>query len=162
MFGALFNKNKRKWFNQLADDELTQEVKFVIVNFLIKDNISFEQYIDNQKANNVILNLGSLEFYDMANSLSVEKNQSNNLNPSPSFKKYFSDNFDRPLGLSDWFIIGYPDVAGYFTDNLNNMEAELNARQHEFSDADGRPNFKCYRYLIDRYKARHSLELKIK
>lgn len=162
MLGILFNKNKRKWLSQLSENKSKTDMDFVIVNFLMKDNISIDQFIENQFANEIIENGNSLYVYEMASSLSVDPTKKKKLNPSPSFKKYFSNDYDRPMGLSDWFIIGYPDVAGYVIHNPHIFEEELKSREYEFLNADGKPNFKCYRYLIDKYKRNHTLELKIK
>ncbi len=146
----LFSSNKRKWMAVLAEAGITNEWKFIINEFFIKDNISIEKYQQNSAVNDMVDQFSGLEYWRMSNELSAYPE------PEPyctqSFRRYFSENrFNRAMGVPDWFYIAYPDVANWMQNKLEQLENEFSDREEEFfSDNGVNPRF--FRILIERYK----------
>jgi hypothetical protein len=100
-------KNKNQWISQLNNPE-KKELGQVIVDFFMKDNISFMKYHENERSDIIISNFGDFDSYVSAVSLSVREDKPKLPNPTPTFKKEFLT-WDRPMGLHSWFLVAYPD-----------------------------------------------------
>lgn len=135
------NSNKRKWIDLRDHYDTDKNFKDIINNFLIPDNISFEVYNQNKKAEEA-------DYYDKTN---------RKINCSYSFNKYLLDDaFERPKYFPTWFIVGYPDVSVWFSKNqgllLNKYKQLYNNQQL---------NLECLRKVINDFiQEFNKLELK--
>lgn len=146
-----FNANKRKWMNIQANPDIDDQLKVIIMDFFIPDNILFEMYIENQRANETTEGWnGGLEMWEATNRLST--NPEPPIRCSKTFKQHFSnDRLNRGSQIPDWFYIGYPDVANWFHKNLAKFETEMESREDElFEEDEIRPIF--FREVIERFK----------
>jgi hypothetical protein len=144
--------------NEFKKNEFLNEMQKIISNFYKKDNISPQKLIDNLITNNIMLEYGSLNWYNQVQKTSIEKGISPN--PTKSFKEFFcTDVFDRPLGFPDWFILGYPDVAMWISNNLQIIQEKFkNLEDFEGTDGKAIPDF--FRQAIDLYRENYQLECK--
>ncbi len=160
LFDSLQSTNKRKWVSVLDDNETTSELKKIIQDFLIKDNIDFDKYLENQEANSLARKIG-LDCWERANSLSIyDEVKNKKINCTPTFRKHFAnDRSNRGLGIPDWFYIAYPDVALWLIENNSILEKEMESREADFFVNDKISN-SLFRFLIDRYRneTRNKLE----
>jgi hypothetical protein len=146
-----FNANKRKWMNIQSNPDLDTELKGVIRDFFIPDNIIVEMYLENQRANETTEGWnGGLEMWEATNRLSTNPVQP--IQCSKTFKQHFSnDRLNRGALMPSWFYIAYPDVAHWFHKNLAKFETEMESREDELFGEDGiRPVF--FREIIERFK----------
>ncbi|WP_157977028.1 hypothetical protein [Taibaiella helva] len=156
LFSTLFNRNKRQWMIQWGE-ESSAYMKRVIDGFFIKDNIDFELYMENNRANNKLMSLwrphsGYEHDSDLESIIPIR--------PSPTFKKYFSEEDFRAPGNPDWFYIGYPDVVKWIQKNINHFSHwEKRFEQYEFGES---IPLAFFREVIDEYKKNHQLECKFK
>ena len=94
-----------------------EEKGYIIKNFFIKDNISFEKYRQNSKWEE--------------NILSLYQNSKDLLLCTPTYRKYFSDSLERKLNNEDlghsnnWFYLAYPDVAKWAEENYEEIKHSL-------------------------------------
>jgi hypothetical protein len=110
MFGFFKKKENHRelWSDYLksmpegSDEEA--EMRPVIENFIIPDNINFNKFMANIS---LLLNSG------MARSA-----------PSVSARR-FQDRLNRPGGYPLWFLACYPDVASWFTDTCDQNVNDL-------------------------------------
>jgi hypothetical protein len=147
-----FNANKRKWMNIQANPDLDSQLKVIIRDFFILDNIIVEMYMENQRANETTeVWSGGLEMWEGMNRIST--NPEPPIRCSKTFKQHFSnDRFNRGLQTPDWFYIAYPDVAHWFHKNFAKFETEMESREDELFGEDGiRPVF--FREIIESFKA---------
>ena len=107
----VFNANKKKWMIILESSDFDSQLKVIIRDFFIRDNIIVEIYLENQKANETTkFGNGGLENWEDANNISM--NSEPPILCSKTFKQHFSNNrLNRGLQTPDWFYIAYPDVA---------------------------------------------------
>lgn len=146
-----FNANKRKWMSIQANPNLDSELKAIIRDFFIPDNIIVEKYLENQRANKTTEGRnGGLEMWEAANHIST--NPEPPIRCSKTFKQHFSSGrLNRGAEMPDWFYIAYPDVAHWFHKNLTKFETEMESREDELFGEDGiRPVF--FREIIERFK----------
>jgi hypothetical protein len=150
-FFKVFSVNGKKWYSVLGDKDVPEEFKKIVYQFFLKDNIDFDKYVENQKANSLIGFLG-LKAWETANSLSIyDEVRDEKINCTKTFREHFADDrLNRALGIPDWFYIAYPDVALWLGKNLSLFERELELREKEFI-IDDKPNLKVFRFFIDKY-----------
>ena len=147
----VFNANKKKWMIILESSDFDSQLKVIIRDFFIRDNIIVEIYLENQKANETTkFGNGGLENWEDANNISM--NSEPPILCSKTFKQHFSNNrLNRGLQTPDWFYIAYPDVAHWFQQNLAKFGNEMESKKAEFFDLNGvRPVF--FREIIERFK----------
>tara|TARA_R110002167_G_scaffold350628_1_gene562880 strand:- start:696 stop:1262 length:567 start_codon:yes stop_codon:yes gene_type:complete len=146
--------------NQAWEKELSHNpnLKIIINSFLIPDNISYVKYMNNYKAFNIIDKFEDLDFWERSQSLAI--NKSDPINPTYSFKKYFSQKIDIPMigREENWFLIGYPDICAYL--NSNDIHQELKELIGKYESIIMKPDLEFLRLLIDEYKRKYHLELK--
>jgi hypothetical protein len=161
LFNSLFNENKKQWLNILNDERLPVYLHNAIKDFFIPDNLDFEMYVQNQEANSIIRNHNmSLDDWENINKLSVYDEGKKPIKCSPTFRKHFSGySFDRPMGIPDWFIIAYPDVAYWLSQNNSEIEQMFGDMMENFIE-DGKLSNQFYRLTVNFYKEKISkLEL---
>ncbi len=144
--------NKRKWQAIASESEITPYLKMVVEDFYIRDRINYETYLENQRANETTKELGSgLNIWEKSNQLKMMPEQP--INCSPSFRKHYSeDRFNRGNLVPTWFYIAYPDIAFWFHDNLNLFENEIETREAELFDEEGKMRPLFFREVIEKYK----------
>jgi Sec-independent protein translocase protein TatA len=162
------NKNKNKitinntslnteWNLFLEKKDISLNFKEVIHNFLIKDNISFEKYFQNQEANEICKE-GGLKNWEKAQSLSVYKHKKEN-NCTKTFRENFADNIlKRSPMVAEWFYIAYPDVEVWFHDKRLKYKDEVMKNENKYFKND-EATYALYRFIIDEYlKSNYILE----
>jgi hypothetical protein len=151
-FKDAFNRNKLTWFTILDQHSgsLSDEMKYVIRYFLIDDDILYDKYATNERAYNLVCE--KEDNFELSIMADEEKNH---FVASSSFKKYWiKPSYEIGMGIRPWFIIGYPDVAQWI---LNEMENESAIGKHilknedKYFDENG-IKFPFFRYAIDQYK----------
>lgn len=160
VFSALFSKNKRKWLSALEGQD--KRMSYIIVEFFIKDNLSFELYIENQNALELIKRGHSLELHSKMNDVSFEKQQIPK--PTKTFANTFFNISDIPLRMYEdsWFYAGYPDVAHWISQNAEKFDRIIGTPSNDLLSSNGEPTLKFYRYIIDKFKSEQGkLELAV-
>jgi len=149
----LFDSNERKWRSFLSIPNIPIEFKLIIEEFFIKDEIDFTKYLENDKANDIINEFGSLESWQTTKSLSLYDDIAHQvIKCSPTFLKYYTDDSNRISIIPDWFYIAYPDVAFWIIDKLDDLVNEISQREHEFVGENDQPNLFFFRTMIEKYK----------
>jgi len=145
--------NNQKWSATLTQNNSDRNWEHIVRNFFIQDNISFDKYVSNAKANHVVDNFSGLSTWEQIQDLSLEENPTRQpLNPTPSFRQYYSENrLNRAPGFPDWFYIAYPDVTHWYELNVDEMESKLEQRESEFFTESG-PRPAAFRFIINSYK----------
>lgn len=103
--GASAQSSAIVWENLLKgmeeDEKCPKEIKQIVSNFLIPDNISPNKFLANWIA-----------LFRHWSPSRLDDGQ--NVNPTPSLQM-FSFVTNRPLGYPEWFLAAYPDVASWVT-----------------------------------------------
>ena len=134
------------------DIEGTKELKQIVRSFLIPDKIIPFKF----KSNWIVLSRGGLPpLFD----------DNENINSTPSLQR-FSFVTNRPLGYPEWFLAAYPDVASWFTSQVDAITVGASASdtkilfhnvfgnigENELFDSDRRIKGEHLRVLIDHYR----------
>lgn len=160
VFSAFFNKNKRKWLSALEGQD--KRMSYIIVEFLMKDNLSFDLYIENQNTLELIKSGQTLEFLSKVNDVSIERQEIPK--PTKTFAKTFVNISDLPLRVYEdsWFYVGYPDVAQWISENTEKFDRIIGTPSNDLLSSEGEPTLKFYRYIIDKFKSEQGkLELAV-
>lgn len=153
--GEMEIENNRIWLEIISNEDIRDEYKIVISDFMIRDSIDVDKFADNKRTNEIINEYHSLETYNIINSFS--ENPLNEIVCTRSFKEYFTkDMFNRAMGIPDWFYIAYPDVTVWLQANLQSLEHELNLNNSTMISEDG-PSLDFFRAIVDKYKSRNGL-----
>jgi hypothetical protein len=150
-----FDDNVKRW-DKIKGEANDMRFSKVIDDFFIYDNIDFEKFIENQKANEICKTSG-LSSWEMANSLSAFGN-SEKINSTPTFREYFSENVsNRKPNIPEWFYIAYPDVEIWFRDKMELIMDIVNENDNYYL-IDGKINDNLLRLKINEYLKYNSLE----
>ena len=147
-FDILFSKNKRKWITFLNDTSgpmdryIISKWKLVVDNLFLKHNIDFDKYKANENWDN--------------GKLSIYQNKGDIIHCSESFRKYFAYTSERKLsnrdlGVNEWFYHAFPDVAKYFEDNYEEIEAYCKSLGYIYSIDDPKYNLLVFEFVIEQY-----------
>lgn len=146
--------NKQQWKRLLKDTEISLELKEAIKHFLLIDNIDFEKYLENSRANDICLSGTGLDNWEMSNKLSAIENIEK-INCSQTFRKHYAnDSLHRSPFLPNWYYIGYPDVAVWFNDIKETYGAHISINKHKYI-TNNAPNNNLYRFIINEYLKEH-------
>lgn len=142
--------NKMVWLEISESLERHSEMKKIIKDFLIKDEIDFAKYTENEKADEISKGCG-LENWERINNLSEFPKPSTNC--TPHFKEHFAnDSLKRSPFVANWFYIAYPDVEIWVHRDMKIIEPEF-SNNKDFYLTNGRPNNNIYRLMINKYKS---------
>jgi hypothetical protein len=144
----LFSKNKRNWISFLNDvsDPMDRYVvskwRLVVDNFFLKHNIDFDKYMANAKWDN--------------GKLSIYQNKDDIFQCSDSFRRHFANTSERKLsnrnlGVNEWFYHAFPDVAKYFEDKYEEIEAYCNSLGYIYSIDEPKYNLHVFEFVIEQY-----------
>jgi len=137
------------WDMILEDEEVDFQFKHVIVNFFKKDKIDLNKYLENQRANEICLNHGSLSFWEK--NLDYLSSEDNSVNCTPTFREHFAeDSLKRSPHVPIWFYIAYPDVEVWFHKRRSQFNRIVMEREDEFV-RDNKLTLNFYRFIIDEF-----------
>jgi hypothetical protein len=151
-FKYFFGENKTKWASMKKNTMLDFKI---VTGFLMVDNISYEQYMENWRA---YKNICETDFFDISFDIDEE-----NIKPSKTFKENYKSVWDLPIYHSDyrWFYIGYPDVSIWLSNNYKTIENLIQANESKFFINDV-PTLNFFRFVIDMYVREYGkLELSV-
>ena len=145
--------NRQKWSSYIDEKKLSSEDKYIVINFLIKDDILIENYRENNFVNNLFYIHSNLETWEDAQCVSADENvRSSKIKCTPTFRKHFANSrLNRSMIIPDWFYIAYPDVAVWLNNNLDNYEREILKYEKEF-EKKSEIRFQLFRFFINEYK----------
>lgn len=161
----LFNSNKRKWLSISLDSSTPSQLRSVIDDFFIKDNIDYDKYNLNEKVDVMTDRFSTLESVEKIEGLSIyssgyDPSKRANRHCTPTYREHYSENkFNRGIGVRNWFYIGYPDVALWIEKNFSEIEKMVADKQSEFEEPSGGFNNRFYRFAIDLYKSKTGKKL---
>lgn len=158
----IFNPNKKRWLAIINNNEVPQEFEQVIHDFLIKDNILFEKFVENQRANEIVeSSIGGIELWESVNN-GLSQNPEPPIKCTPTFRAHFAhDTLNRGLEVPSWFYVAYPDVAFWFQKNTDNLEKELDSLEGILFDESGL-KLSFFRFIIDKYQKQTGMSLECK
>jgi hypothetical protein len=146
-FESEFTDNQIQWIGimETEDENTPNNLKSVIQDFFIKDNILFGKYLENLKAKNILEKTSSLVQFEQTNGTKI--------NCSFLFRKYFSERpFLPTTGLPYWFYLAYPEVANWIEINTNWIENEIGESLEDYTE-NGTLTHNILRFLLDKYKS---------
>lgn len=144
----VFSKNKRKWISFLnevstpMDRYIVSKWKLIVDNFFLKYNIDYDKFLANAKWDN--------------SKLSIYQNEKDIIQCSESFRTHFAKTSERKLtninlGENEWFYHAFPDVAKYFEDNYEEIEAYCNSLGYFYAIDEPKFNLHVFEYVIEQY-----------
>ncbi len=150
-----------KWNNFLTEESEDETLNALYYNFFAVDNIDFDKFFSNLKAESIISEFGSIERYNDLNKLSVDYDgQELKISCTKTYETHFTNSYlrDIPIGFEYWFVVAYPDVIVWLKNNFKTIEKIVEENESDYFDENDRPMHSFFRLLIDKYKRLNKLE----